>query len=605
MSAIPSPLRAALLALAPLAAAPAQAAAPPAAPGWRPLTGSLRARVDRLALAQPAAAVAPDRLDLAGNVPAWLLSQVGLTPAEELHQARAQHKEVVAAHRPAPALASAERLLARLVGQLPPHFKPAPFRYTLTVLEAPGLNAFATGGGLLYVTRPLLEALRQDRARGEAALAFVLAHEVGHTALQHCRRGWQLLAVEAEARKGIDLRVEPGRLRDLLQTGARRTGTWVEFLYSRDQQYEADAFALHLCRNAGVPEDAALDALRHLALLHHPRLTAEPGPGRGASGAGAFLSADPGPLLRLKRLLLERDGLVEEADYGLFERDRGGALKRCGDRSVAAADRPVVFVHGLRGGKESFAAYLAFFAKAPELRGRKLLVFRYPNNASLARCGRYLSREMRRVVTGPRKAVFVCHSAGGLVFRHYAEVGRGDFDRAVLLATPHAGSDLTGLKFLVDLGELAGELPAGLSEALARTVPEGRGEVTLDLHPDSLFLRHLGHDAARAARYHVFYGQHLTPAQALALRAAFAAGKRLVAKKWVPRLGPPARRAQAQLWLDELHLPEEVLRGDLIVSVRSAALPGAGRLTRTALHHQAFKSDPALVRQVLESITAR
>jgi predicted Zn-dependent protease len=48
------------------------------------------------------------------------------------------------------------------------------------VLEAPQLNAFATPGGHVFITRGLLE-----RMRSEAELAGVLAHEIAHVLRKH------------------------------------------------------------------------------------------------------------------------------------------------------------------------------------------------------------------------------------------------------------------------------------------------------------------------------------------------------------------------------------------------------------------------------------
>ncbi len=48
------------------------------------------------------------------------------------------------------------------------------------VLEAPQLNAFATPGGTIFITRGMLE-----RMKSEAELAGVLAHEIGHVLRKH------------------------------------------------------------------------------------------------------------------------------------------------------------------------------------------------------------------------------------------------------------------------------------------------------------------------------------------------------------------------------------------------------------------------------------
>jgi len=54
------------------------------------------------------------------------------------------------------------------------------------VLEAPQLNAFATPGGSIFITRGLLE-----RMKSEAELAGVLAHEIAHVLKKHHLKAMQ------------------------------------------------------------------------------------------------------------------------------------------------------------------------------------------------------------------------------------------------------------------------------------------------------------------------------------------------------------------------------------------------------------------------------
>lgn len=58
--------------------------------------------------------------------------------------------------------------------------------WTFGVLDDPGFNAFATPGGFVFVTRGLVE-----RMRNEAELAGVLAHEIGHVLKKHHLRAVQ------------------------------------------------------------------------------------------------------------------------------------------------------------------------------------------------------------------------------------------------------------------------------------------------------------------------------------------------------------------------------------------------------------------------------
>jgi pimeloyl-ACP methyl ester carboxylesterase len=571
----------------------ASAAAPPAL--LRPLSAQARKRLDEVAQKQPPETIVQEHLTRSGNIPAWLLAQAGLAEAEELSRARAVHQRLHKDQKLQPPPARASQTLARLVQNLPPHFRPPSFRYALHLLKRGGHVAYTLGGGFVYVSRPLHDVLVADPRRGESALAFVMARELGHIALLHTRRGWQRVILEEQLSNGISSHVEAGRWRIALDTTLRASGSLVHFLYSRNQEYEADLFALQLCENAGFSPDECLDGLRLVAALQHP----------DALRRGDYRPelAGTDPLLRLRRLLMEIAGQVD-GDFGLLLYDRAtGKLSRAADNSVKETDRPLVFVHGMNGGVGSFRAFLAAFGQAKELHGRKLLVFRHPGNSSLARSGRFLHREVRRVIAAPRSATFVCHSAGGLVFRYYAEKLKGEFHKAILIATPHAGSDLMGLKFLVDLVDLAfGAVTLGPVRALVEAIPEGKGEITLDLHPDSLFLRQLGRDPRLAARYHLVVGDYLSLTGALALHLGFAASRRYVLANAVPLLPAGVLKASAARWMAGLRVPQEVLRGDLVVTTTSANLPGAGRVTRLPLHHLSVRSDPRVIALVLDVV---
>jgi Zn-dependent protease with chaperone function/pimeloyl-ACP methyl ester carboxylesterase len=601
----PRPFFAPAAGLLVLLACGAEPSTPPAP--FRDLTPALRARVDRLAGQQPTPTPTATRTQLAGTLSSRLLDQLSLTPGEEFDHAAEDRKQILKKYRTVPTPAGVARVWGKLLEALPAHLKPGEFDFTVTVLDAGKLRAFTAGGGYVYVTRPLVEELLAGGRRGEAALAFTLAHELGHIARQHCRHGWQLLEMQEEIRQGIRTRLDPGHLRQILETGIETTGAVVSFLYSRAQTTDADLFALHLCRNAGVAQDEALDALRYLALLRHPQLrTGEVVPAT-AGALGDYLWAVPDPLLRLRRLQMERHGLVgDEKKYGLFVYDpESGYLSRCDGRTVAAGEPSVVFVHGMRGHKEDFRAYLSFLGGRKELAGRRLLVFRYPNDDSLARGGEFLNNEMKRVVAAPEKAFFVAHSAGGLIFRYYAEVKKGGFDRAVLLSTPHRGSSLADLKFLVELVNLDHDLRTGLPGGLERALPEGNGQLLYDVQPDSLFLRYLGHDPALAARYHVFSGRCLGPGAAMAVRLGVRVGCRALERRAAPTVRSPLLRREFLRRLEGFRAPEEITRGDLVVAERSSILADAGEVTRTHLTHNAFKTDEGVIRLVFESVVGK
>lgn len=585
-----------------LASSPALAAAPPS---LKDITPEQRARIDRAAEKRPLDTLRQQKRNVAGNISLWALGHLALDAEDELEHAQAAHKQVLERERKLDTPAEAERVLAKLLDKLPPHFKPDAFAYKTIVLDQPAPSTFTLGGGFIYLSRPLLDALLSDKQRGEASLAFFLAHQLGHVSLLHTRQGWQSYELEAELQKGIDLHIARPQLRDMLHTSVETAGGRLKFLYTRRQMYDADLFAWQLCRNAGLLLDQALDALRWLAVLEHPRLLTEP----EFRDEDAISESDTPPaLLRLRRLFMERDGLVDDEDgkYGLFGWDpRSDTFRRCERRSVTAEDRPIVFVHGFRGTMRTFRDYLQAFSEDRELGSRKLLVFRYPNNASLGRCGQFLVNEMRRAVAAPERAFFVCHSAGGLVFRWYAEVGKRRFDRAVLLSTPNEGTSLTALKYLADVTAFFTELKLNGPGALQRMLPEGEGQIIYDVHSDSLFLRYLGHNADLAKRYHVFSGEALRPVEVIALGAGITGAKRAMMNRLLPHLESPVLRRQTMRRVDRWHLPVEISRGDLVVAVRSALLQDAGRATRTALSHEKFKTDERVIQDVMDSIKGK
>jgi hypothetical protein len=121
----------------------------------------------------------------------------------------------------------------------------------------------------------------------------------------------------------------------------------------------------------------------------------------------------------------------------------------------------------------------------------RILGFQYPNDESLARSGKFLKREMLRVCAAAKHVDFVCHSAGGLVFRQYAEVEGGEFHHVYFQGTPHYGSDLAALRSLLEATQFLSDLKLGYDGALQQAILDGHGQMSYDLQPDSLFLRQL------------------------------------------------------------------------------------------------------------------
>src|SRR5205823_6048941 len=95
-------------------------------------------------------------------------------------------------------------------------------------------------------------------------------------------------------------------------------GSLVKFLFTKGQEYEADLFVVHLCRNAAFRVNRGLDFLRLLCLMSRPTLLtqadAKPGESVVPETLGYYLSTHPDPFLRHKRLLLELLGQPENSN---------------------------------------------------------------------------------------------------------------------------------------------------------------------------------------------------------------------------------------------------------------------------------------------------
>jgi pimeloyl-ACP methyl ester carboxylesterase len=570
-----------------------------------PVDAFPREKIDAVARGLEPETLPQAKVDLGGRLAEWSILRVPLPASEELARCKKAHEELLKAKKVQSAPLDVKRLLARLCDHLPRNHQIEDGSYSVHLLTRPDLSVSTPGAGYIYLTPALLEALPKDKSR-DAVLAWLLAREIGHVALQHTRIAWKRAILEENLKKGSN-KLEPSVWRDLLQTTIEPVGCALNLTYSRVQEYEADLFAWHLCRNAGYEGDQVLDALRLLALLRHgDALKEKMDPTKSAIPATLcyYLTDSNDPLVRLRRLLLEREGRVDYADrFGLFLYNRTtGELTKFARDDLKPKDRPIVFAHGLQGNAETFRLWIKEFADRKEFDSRPLLVFVWPGNGSLVRAGLYLEREMKRLVPNAKGTTFICHSAGGLVFRWYAEVQGGEFERAVLMGTPHKGSDLTSLKGFVDMVEFAGRLKTGWWPAVATTVAMGSDETRMDLHPDSLFLRALPKTAKTRERYHIVFGDFLDRKTSLGLMLAVGGGKRLL-KPQLARLLPAGwlLNGSEQL-VEELKLPTQMVDGDLVVSTNSANLAGAGKVTKTTLHHLLLLSDAELMKLVAKDV---
>ncbi|MDR0877559.1 MAG: M48 family metalloprotease [Treponema sp.] len=141
--------------------------------------------------------------------------------------------------------------------------------YHVMILDSDEINAFATSGGHIFITRGLIAC-----TDSEDALASVLAHEISHIQLQHSikaiktSRVTQALLVTgtsaagvAAGSQGLDL----GELTDIFNESVGEiVTTMVNNGYSQTQEFDADTTALSLLASAGYEPSSILDMLHAL-----------------------------------------------------------------------------------------------------------------------------------------------------------------------------------------------------------------------------------------------------------------------------------------------------------------------------------------------------
>ncbi|MBO9622994.1 MAG: M48 family metalloprotease [Sphingomonas sp.] len=139
-----------------------------------------------------------------------------------------------------------------------------PSDFTVTLLDSPVDNAFATPGGHVYVTRGLL-ALMND----EAELAGVLGHEVAHVAARHSQSRQK--AAQRNSILSVLGQVLVGAVAgnsgfgELLGRGIDTGAQLATLGYSRGQETQSDDLAVNYLRGAGYDTDGLATMLASLA----------------------------------------------------------------------------------------------------------------------------------------------------------------------------------------------------------------------------------------------------------------------------------------------------------------------------------------------------
>ena len=159
--------------------------------------------------------------------------------------------------------------------------------YHVAILDSNEINAFASSGGHIFVTRGLIRA-----AKSEDALAAVIAHEVAHIQLQHgvksirSNRITQALIVTGASTAGAVTGMNVNELTAVFNESVGEIVNTMNSGYSQAQEYEADNTAMSLLAAAGYKPSGLMDMLNELAAVQ-------------GNSSGGFNKTHPTPARRI------------------------------------------------------------------------------------------------------------------------------------------------------------------------------------------------------------------------------------------------------------------------------------------------------------------
>ena len=143
--------------------------------------------------------------------------------------------------------------------------------YSIGVLDTNIINAFATPGGHILISRGMLKS-----AKTEDELAAIIAHEISHIQLEHSikaiKKNTRVQNVGIIATLALAIIAEQqGKsnedINDIMESGALLTSFSTELLntgYSKKSEYMADEMAIHLLEKTGYNPNSMKTMLENL-----------------------------------------------------------------------------------------------------------------------------------------------------------------------------------------------------------------------------------------------------------------------------------------------------------------------------------------------------
>jgi beta-barrel assembly-enhancing protease len=163
------------------------------------------------------------------------------------------------------------------------------------VLDSPNVNAFAVPGGTIFITRGLLE-----RMRNEAELAGVLGHEIGHVIARHSS---ERLAKQQLTQGLLGALVVGSGDFTTAQIG-QVVGSMINMSYGREDEIESDALGIRIMAEAGYDPRGMMRVMEVLAKAS------------GGSRQPEFMSTHPAPENRSERI---KEAIAKQYPSGVPE----------------------------------------------------------------------------------------------------------------------------------------------------------------------------------------------------------------------------------------------------------------------------------------------
>ena len=236
-----------------------------------------------------------------------------ITPENEYYIGRAVAATVLTNYKKANA-EKQQAYLNKIINTLAINSEEAePFNgYHVMILDSSEINAFATSGGHIFVTRGLFST-----AKSEDEIAAALAHEMAHVQLKHSLKAiksgrWTSAGVSVLSTAAKFSNAElASSMNDIV---GDQISTMVNNGYSQTQEFQADEKALSILANAGYNPKAMIEMLNSLNAV------------QGSSGSGMF-KTHPTPEKRIAKASSALKSVSSPTDTSSYRKARFAASK--------------------------------------------------------------------------------------------------------------------------------------------------------------------------------------------------------------------------------------------------------------------------------------